>query len=287
MGDTNKNVGQLLGSSGSIVAKYEYSPFGKITSSSGTYANDNPFRFSSEYADNETGLDYYNYRYYSAELGRWLKRDRIEEDGGYNLYGMVENHPVGGWDLLGLKNISSCCDMVDDLVKIAESNNKWWKGPDWVQRALTANDIANRYAPDSMGIHRFAVGGNVTGGNTRNIIGHSGFRAVLTQGGQNNAVYRHIGFNAAAVVDGTTILSKIAETSEYIQAFLNVREYLTGSQRIPNIQTLMKESSERQAEIEGDKAGRNVGQFLNEFLDDEITKNELRKKLLKELCGCN
>jgi hypothetical protein len=177
--------------------------------------------------------------------------------------------------------------MVDDLVRTAVNNNKWWKGPDWMQRALTANDIANRYVPDSMRSQRFAAGGNLTGGYNHNITGHSGFNPVLTQGGQNNAVYRHIGFNAAAVLNATTILSKIAETSEYIQAFLNVREYLTGSQRIPNIQTLIKELSERQAEIEGDKAGRNVGQFLNEFLDDEITKDELRKKLLKELCGGN
>ena len=33
---------------------------------------------SSEVADDETGLVYYNYRYYSAELGRWLSRDPIE-----------------------------------------------------------------------------------------------------------------------------------------------------------------------------------------------------------------
>jgi len=35
------------------------------------------FKFSSEYLDSETGLVYYNYRYYSPELGRWTKRDPI------------------------------------------------------------------------------------------------------------------------------------------------------------------------------------------------------------------
>ena len=49
----------------------------------------------------ETGLVYYNYRYYSPELGRWLSRDPIEEQGGYNLYGMVGNNPVIQWDKLG------------------------------------------------------------------------------------------------------------------------------------------------------------------------------------------
>ena len=39
------------------------------------------FRFSSKILDTETGLTYYNYRYYSPELGRWLSRDPINELG--------------------------------------------------------------------------------------------------------------------------------------------------------------------------------------------------------------
>jgi len=60
-----------------------------------------PFLFSSEYLDSETGLVYYNYRYYSPELGRWTKRDSIEEDGGFNVYGFVGNQAVNQTDYLG------------------------------------------------------------------------------------------------------------------------------------------------------------------------------------------
>ena len=49
----------------------------------------------------ETGLVYYNYRYYSPELGRWLSRDPIEEQGGWNLYGMVNNDIANYWDNFG------------------------------------------------------------------------------------------------------------------------------------------------------------------------------------------
>ena len=96
--DANKNITELSDENGGIVAHYEYSPFGSLTASSGEYAGENPFRFSSEYSDVETGLVYYNYRYYSPELGRWLSRDPIEEQGGYNLYGMVGNGIVNNWD---------------------------------------------------------------------------------------------------------------------------------------------------------------------------------------------
>jgi RHS repeat-associated protein len=65
-------------------------------------ASDFDYRFSSEVFDSETGLVYYNYRYYSPELGRWLSRDLIEEDGGVNLYAMVSNNPIDNWDRYGL-----------------------------------------------------------------------------------------------------------------------------------------------------------------------------------------
>ncbi|MCP3891851.1 MAG: hypothetical protein GY702_23740, partial [Desulfobulbaceae bacterium] len=42
------------------------------------------------------------YRFYQAELGRWVSRDPLGEDGGVNLYGFVGNEPNQKTDLLGL-----------------------------------------------------------------------------------------------------------------------------------------------------------------------------------------
>jgi uncharacterized protein RhaS with RHS repeats len=47
---------------------------------------------------------YYGYRYYDPKTGRWPSRDPIEEEGGMNLYGFVENDGVGRWDVLGLND---------------------------------------------------------------------------------------------------------------------------------------------------------------------------------------
>ena len=109
--DANKNVTELSDENGGIVAHYEYSPFGSLTKVSGDYADSNPLRFSSEYFDEETGLIYYNYRYYNPELGRWISRDPIEEQGGYNLYGMIGNNPLYGWDMLGYELCSRCSNL--------------------------------------------------------------------------------------------------------------------------------------------------------------------------------
>jgi RHS repeat-associated protein len=62
----------------------------------------NPFRFSTKYQDEETGLLYYGYRYYDKRTGRWTSKDPIEEHGGANLYCSVFNRSVSFVDPTGL-----------------------------------------------------------------------------------------------------------------------------------------------------------------------------------------
>ncbi len=59
------------------------------------------FGFSTKYHDREVGLIAYQLRSYSPTLGRWLNRDPIEEEGGVNLYGFVDNGPVFTADSIG------------------------------------------------------------------------------------------------------------------------------------------------------------------------------------------
>jgi RHS repeat-associated protein len=115
--DANGNVGRMVNAlDGSVVAAYEYAPFGAIVhQSDGAVADDNPFRFSTKYQDNETGLYYYGYRYYSAEMGRWLNRDPAGEQAGYNLYVFVLNNPINGTDYLGMINVEACVELLKSI----------------------------------------------------------------------------------------------------------------------------------------------------------------------------
>jgi len=65
---------------GSLSARYEYGPFGETLRATGTLAKHNPFRFSTKYTDNETGLLYYTgvfkWRLPRQNTGH-LRRDRI------------------------------------------------------------------------------------------------------------------------------------------------------------------------------------------------------------------
>lgn len=44
--------------------------------------------------------------HYDPNIGRWLSRDSIEENGGANLYGFVGNDGINWWDYLGYSKIT-------------------------------------------------------------------------------------------------------------------------------------------------------------------------------------
>ena len=103
--DGNGNVTALVrADDGSLSAKYDYNAFGETILAEGSFAAGNPFRFSTKFADDETGLVYYGFRYYNPNTGRWPSRDPIEEDGGVNLYAFVGNEPTDQFDPLGLED---------------------------------------------------------------------------------------------------------------------------------------------------------------------------------------
>ena len=60
------------------------------------------FRLPGQYYDAETGLHYNRFRYYSPDIGRYIRPDPIGQAGGLNLYAYVENDPINRDDPLGL-----------------------------------------------------------------------------------------------------------------------------------------------------------------------------------------
>ena len=101
MHDAMKNVTSLFGEARGRRALYEYRPYGGLVTSEGNMAQENKFRFSCEYMDDELGLIYYNYRHLNPRDGRWISRDPIAEQGGWNLFAFVGNNGVNRWDYLG------------------------------------------------------------------------------------------------------------------------------------------------------------------------------------------
>ena len=89
--DNNGNVTKYIDESGNVVAAYEYDDFGRYISQTGSLADFFRHRFSTKYYDPETGLYYYDYRFYSPDWRIWLNRDPMDERGGMNLYSFCNN----------------------------------------------------------------------------------------------------------------------------------------------------------------------------------------------------
>lgn len=108
--DGNKNVSEAVfyQRARGVAAHYEYAPFGEVTMQTRGNAwgsldlsMHNPWRFSSEYADDASATVYYNYRHYEPMMGRWMSRDPMEEVGGLCLYGFCDNAMTFLIDTLG------------------------------------------------------------------------------------------------------------------------------------------------------------------------------------------
>ena len=84
---------------GLITAHYEYDAFGSVIKKTGD--KNYTYQFSTKPFDAITGLNYYNYRLYDPASGRWINRDPIYEQGGFNLYNFIQNNSVDDWDYLG------------------------------------------------------------------------------------------------------------------------------------------------------------------------------------------
>lgn len=99
---------EMLNSSGTIVARYSYDPYGRTTLVSGSnlatkqYAGMLMHQTSGLYLTKGSGSQGAAGRIYDTGIGRWGSRDPIEEDGGINLYGYVLNDPVDLIDPRGL-----------------------------------------------------------------------------------------------------------------------------------------------------------------------------------------
>ncbi|MBE7172480.1 MAG: RHS repeat protein [Williamsia sp.] len=90
------SVREMTDTNGVVVVRYDYDPYGRRTKVSGTLDAD--LGFTGHYYHAASGLYLALYRAYDANLGRWLNRDPIEEEGGLNQYNYVDNKPINSFD---------------------------------------------------------------------------------------------------------------------------------------------------------------------------------------------
>jgi len=91
----------LDGTTGGLVAAYDFTPYGSIARSYGNTNVHYPFAGLFVHPGQAT-LNFATYRQLDGVTGRFLNRDPIRENGGTNLYSYVQGSPVGYYDPIGL-----------------------------------------------------------------------------------------------------------------------------------------------------------------------------------------
>lgn len=93
------SVRELVNDSGIMRARYDYGLWGERTKVSGDLGTESAY--TGHWYHAKSGLHLAPFRAYDADLGRWINRDPIEEDGGWNLHAYVHNSPMQYWDPTG------------------------------------------------------------------------------------------------------------------------------------------------------------------------------------------
>ncbi|MGN0463442.1 MAG: RHS repeat domain-containing protein [Acutalibacteraceae bacterium] len=125
MGD----ITDIANSNGEVVASYEYDPWGKVTSVSGSnleIANLNPFRYRSYYYDSDIQMYYLQSRYYDPEVGRFINCDDVNYIGysdtanSYNAFAYCENNSINREDTTGSFGtpIQWACALIGGIVGV-------------------------------------------------------------------------------------------------------------------------------------------------------------------------
>jgi RHS repeat-associated protein len=115
------SIREVVADDGTTVeAVYDYSPWGEVTKIGGS-GLESDFLYTGHFYHDESDLHLTLYRAYNPELGMWLSRDPIAENGGLNLYAYVGNNPIMDWDPLGLE-VSCTYDKSDGTVSMRDAD---------------------------------------------------------------------------------------------------------------------------------------------------------------------
>lgn len=90
----------LTDDSGSVISTTNYGAWGAETGTTGS--SENVRKFSTKERSASIGLDYFGFRYYDYDLGRFTTRDPSGYPDGPNNYLYCDNNPVNKIDALGL-----------------------------------------------------------------------------------------------------------------------------------------------------------------------------------------
>ena len=106
------SVVALLNGSGTVTSTSDFEAFGSEVRNSGSTTENRKFCIKER--DSSIGLDNFGFRYYDADLGRFIQRDPSGYPDGPNNYLYCHNNPINFVDPLGLETIDDYNEEIEN-----------------------------------------------------------------------------------------------------------------------------------------------------------------------------
>jgi RHS repeat-associated protein len=97
----------LLDSTGAVVRRYRYQPYGADDSPSGSWTTTTPIQYAGGQLDAATGLYHFGQRYYDTNIMRWTQQDPVNQATA-NRYAYVSGNPTNFVDPGGTGVVKDC-----------------------------------------------------------------------------------------------------------------------------------------------------------------------------------
>ncbi|MFC0130803.1 RHS repeat-associated core domain-containing protein, partial [Ralstonia solanacearum] len=113
---------------GRAVTHTEYGPYGELVKSQGRAEYRSDFGYAGMQYHAASGMYLTLFRAYDPSTGRWVSRDPIGEQGGFNLYAYVGGNPVSYIDPAGQTRLD-----INSAINAAKQMQPSWKFPSAVE----------------------------------------------------------------------------------------------------------------------------------------------------------
>jgi RHS repeat-associated protein len=110
------SVRAVTNSTGTVVWNADYQAFGTQFGKNKVDPNfeEDDVAFTGKEIDKDTGLYYFNARWYDSETGRFIQEDPVGDPNNPNLYSYAANNPLNRVDPSGLESYEPGCETNDD-----------------------------------------------------------------------------------------------------------------------------------------------------------------------------
>ncbi len=121
------SIRHLVSTNNAVSSETCYDPWGRL-SVLGTGQRDSNAGYTGHWFHQLTETHWPYFRQYDPNIGRWLNRDPISENGGINLYQYVSSEPLNHYDFIGLSKLIKFAEKAAEFVDRKAKQNLFEKG---------------------------------------------------------------------------------------------------------------------------------------------------------------